>query len=102
MREDNMSRIKVVLNGVEQTVSEEFQQVWDSVESGDVGFADLGYVEPIEDLIVSEKVQSMAIFLSISKEMLAAQLDDFKYVIGDVDCLDMEEYTNALIVSVEV
>jgi len=98
-----MSRLTVEINGKEIQVLDQYQAIWDSVESNEANAGTLLLTDPIavSDGPV-ELVQSIAHFLSISGEMVGARLDDFKYVFGDSDSLDMEEWSDAVIVRIEV
>lgn len=98
-----MSRLVVEVNGAELELREDYQKVWESVENNEVGANELFFSDlvSVEDGPV-EIIQNIAHFLAVSNEMLGARLDDFKYVMGDVDCIDMEEWEKAVIVTVEV
>jgi hypothetical protein len=98
-----MSRLKVEVDGVELSLNEDYQEIWESVESGEVGSNELFLIDPTPmNEGPTEIIQNIAHFLAISGEMFGAKLDDSKYIFGDIDCFDMEEWEKAVIVTVEV
>lgn len=92
-----MSKIRVEKDGIKIKLPKMVQETWKQIEEGECGTADLFYIKDIDP-----QIANMLAFLAVSNEMLGAYLDNWRYIFGDVDCLDMEEYNNSLIVRVEV
>jgi hypothetical protein len=96
-----MSTLAVEKDGKPVAITAEYQAIWQAVENNEVGANELFFADATDEF-PSDQIQNIAHFLAVSGEMVGARLDDFKYVMGDADCLDIEEWTSALIVRVEV
>lgn len=92
-----MSRIRVEKNGIKIKLPKQINDIWTGMEKGDYGIAELYSAKPIDPIVTN-----IIAFLAVSNEMVGAYLDNWRYIFGDVDCLDMEEWADSIIVRVEI
>ena len=98
-----MSRLIVEKNGTPIVVTEEYQEIWENVESGNRPISDLMDYHPFEPDEDAHTVQIMCTFLIFSNEMVGARVDNYQYIFGDADCLDnLNEGGQLLVVSLDI
>lgn len=86
-----MSRLQVTKDGKTVKLRKEYQKIWREIENG-AGVPHSTLQEATAcDLPENDIIQNIALFLACSNEMLGAYYNSYRYIFGDVDCIDMED-----------